>query len=223
MQLDNLNEAKKVGPNDTFQYHCFRCGECCHNVKESIMLTTWELFKLAKHLGLPMDEVVNRYLTPVFIGGVAFPLLMMETKPYGDACIFYKQGCSIQEAKPIACKLYPLNIEPGKHNGLSYFIVSQKPHHYTGEIHRVGNWMEQNLSPDDRRFMIRWFKEMPEIGRLMWKIPQAHNGAQPRKDILFPVLVRMYFAYDTRKDFWKQFDQNMAALKMELTRVISSL
>lgn len=208
--------VKKVGPDNTFQYHCFRCGECCHNVRESIMLTSWELYRLAKHLDRPIEVVIEYYTVPVFISKNTFPLFMLKTKPYGDVCVFYKNGCSIQDVKPIVCRLYPLNIEPGKYDGLDYCIVSQKPHHYTGETHSVGDWIVANLSPDDRRFMIEWFNKAIELGRAMRKIGVAPNGEEKMKRMLTTIIWLMYFCYETQEDFWPQYERNMAVLKKEM-------
>lgn len=205
--------AKKVEPNDTFQYHCFRCGKCCHNVKESIMLTSWELFNLAKHMNRPIEAVIEDYTIPVFLSKNSFPIFVLKTTLHGDACIFHKTGCSIQDVKPIVCRLYPLNIEPGNHDGLAYFIVSQMPHHYTGETHRVGDWMNANLTPDDRRFMIEWFKKVVELGRVMRKIGATPNGEKKLERLLMSITWLMYFCYETQEEFWPQYKRNMAELK----------
>jgi len=203
----------KVGPDDTFQYHCFRCGECCHNVRESIMLTSWDMFRLAKLLDRPIEEFINDYTVP---GLITFPIFTLKTKPYGDACIFYKNGCSVQEAKPLVCRLYPLNIEPGDHEGLSYCIVSQKPHHYTGQTRKVGDWMAENLTPDDRRFMVGWFNQVLEFGKLMKRIGQTAGGKEKLERLLTSMIWMMYVCYEIQEDFWPQYERNMACLKKGL-------
>lgn len=208
--------VREVNPDDTFQFQCHRCGECCHNVKESIMLTSWDLFRLAKHLNRPIEEVIVDYTVAVPIGGTLFPIFTLRTRPYGDTCIFYKNGCTVQDAKPQVCRLYPLNVHPGKHDGLDYFIVSQKPHHYTGETHKVGDWINANLTCDDRRFMIEWFNQALELGKLMQRIGTISNDMTIQERVLISFVWLMYTCYDTQEEFWPQYERNLAQLKKEM-------
>ena len=204
----------KVSPNDTFKYHCFRCGECCHNVKDAIMLTTLDLFHLARHLKRPIEDVILEYTEPVSISDNGYPVFILKTRQHGDACIFYKNGCSIhgRESKPLPCRLYPLNIEPSPHDGLSYIIVSKKPHHYTEETHLVADWMKENLLPDDRRFMVGWFQQAIDIGRLIRKIRKLSSDRKLPEQLMVKLVWLMYFSYDIEKDFWPQYETNMSLL-----------
>jgi Fe-S-cluster containining protein len=176
------------------------------------MLTTFDLFHLARFLKRPIEEVVNDYIVPVDIFGVGYPFFTLKTKPHGDVCVFYKGGCSVQEAKPLPCRLYPLNIEPGPHDGLSYCLVSQKQHHYTGEAHRVAGWMAENLAPDDRRFMVDWFVRALEHGRLIRKIKANAESRDEFEPLMASVLWLMYFCYKPQDGFWPQYERNMALL-----------
>ena len=205
---------KKVNPEDTFQFHCKRCGECCHNVKDAIMLTTLDLFQLARQLNRPVEDVVLEYTEPVTVSDNSFPLFVLKTKQHNDACFLYKNSCSVQGAgKPLPCRLYPLNIEPGPHDGLSYLIVSQKPHHYTGATHSVADWMKENLTPDDRRFMVGWFEQVLELGRLMRGITQKSADGKMPEQLMIKLVLLMYFSYDIEKNFWPQYEWNMGLLK----------
>ncbi len=177
------------------------------------MLTSYDLFHLARYLKLPIEEVVNSYLVPVDITGIGYPFFMLKTKPHGEACVFYKDGCTVQGAKPLPCRLYPLNIEPGTHEGLSYCIVSQRQHHYTGETHRVADWMAENLTPDDRRYMVGWFDMAVEQGRAIRRIKEKSQNEKEFEPFMVKLLWLMYFFYDPLDDFWPQYERNMALLE----------
>jgi Fe-S-cluster containining protein len=176
------------------------------------MLTTYDLFYLARYLNRGIDDVVNDHIALVDFCGVGYPFFMLKTKAHGNACVFYKDGCSVQNAKPLACRLYPLNIEPGPHDGLNYCLVSRKQHHYTGETHRVADWMAENLSQDDRRFMIGWFTQAVEHGRAIRRIKKKAENEEEFEDFMVRVLWLMYFNYEPQDDFWPQYERNMALL-----------
>jgi Fe-S-cluster containining protein len=176
------------------------------------VLTTYDLFHLARYLKRSIEDVVNDYIVSVDVYGIGYPFFMLKTKPHGNICVFYKDGCSVQNAKPLTCKLYPLNIEPGPHDGLNYCIVSKKQHHYTGETHRVADWMAENLTPDDRRFMIGWFKQALEHGRAIRQIKKIGESEEEFEQLMVSLLWLMYFCYVPQEDFWPQYERNMALL-----------
>jgi Fe-S-cluster containining protein len=176
------------------------------------MLTTYDLFHLARYLNRAIEEVMNDYIVLVYMCGVGYPFLTIKTKPHGDVCVFYKNGCSVQNAKPLACKLYPLNIEPGPHDGLNYCLVSRKTHHYTGETRRVADWMAENLTSDDRRFMIGWFSQAVEHGRAIRRIKKKAESEEEYKQFMLSVLWLMYFCFNPQHDFWPQYERNIALL-----------
>jgi len=210
MKVNDLGYPK-AEPNDIFQFNCSHCGDCCRNVKQAVPLNGLDLYRLMRYFKRPMEQIIEKYTEVVFIGDSNFPLMMLKTT-HDDTCIFYKSGCSVQEAKPLPCRLYPYNIKPGNHDGLSYCIVSQKPHHYTGKTHRVGNWMRENLTPDDRRYMIGWFSQALQIGLLAMEICQKPDGAAIYEQLLARIIWLLYFYYEAGEDFWPQHERNMALL-----------
>lgn len=205
----------QLAPDDTFRFHCFRCGECCHNLKGAVLLSSLDLFRIARHRNEETEAVVMSFAEVYTLEEkTGYPILMLKVKPHGDVCCFYKAGaCSIQEAKPLPCRLYPLNVGPDDKGGLDYFRVSQKRHHYTGAEHRAGDWMKENLSLDDRRFTLVWYELAGEFGRLMRQIIVSPGWMEKRDDICARVLWFMYLCYDIRSEFWPQFLRNVELLK----------
>lgn len=58
---------------------------------------------------------------------------MLKTSGPDDACLFLQNNrCTIQPAKPSACRVHPFAVEP-KENGLfSYLLSMEQPHHFKG-------------------------------------------------------------------------------------------
>jgi len=142
IEIERVN-FQPVNPEDEFEFCCSNCGECCRNIKEAVMLEILDLFRIARYMKLTTTEAMETYTVPAFLSR-DFPILLMKTKPHIDACVFLKNGrCSIQSIKPRTCRLYLLSAGPDDKNRGEFqsFLVSQKPHHYTGQRHRVKDWI----------------------------------------------------------------------------------
>ena len=59
-----------------------------------------------------------------YLGNILSALLGREihcTAKADNACIFLKDNrCSVQEAKPLACRLYPFMVDPNEFGGFRY-------------------------------------------------------------------------------------------------------
>ncbi len=42
--------VKLVMPDDKFSFHCSRCGECCRNVENAIMLESLDVFRISRYI-----------------------------------------------------------------------------------------------------------------------------------------------------------------------------
>jgi hypothetical protein len=79
-----------------FILKCEQCGTCCISSTQ-IELTKDDAARIAKYLGVPETEFSMRY------PGKPSKRAMKQSKP----CPFYKDGCTIYEVRPTACKDYP--------------------------------------------------------------------------------------------------------------------
>jgi len=220
-----LEAIKPVKPDDEFSYQCSLCGDCCRNVKEAVMLESLDVFRIARYfskIGNPMqaiEEILTEYTTPVPLTDLGYPIFLLNTTGPKDECVFLKSGkCSVQPAKPRTCRLYPLSVEPNdSEDSFNYVIVSQKQHHFTGPKIRVGDWMADNFSAEDREFTLMEYKLAGELGRLMRKLKE--KGVDDRR-MLFPIMLYKYFDFDLDAPFMPQYRENIETLKSALTGLI---
>ena len=101
-------ENMTIGLDDTFKFHCTRCGLCCVN-REDIMLSPMDIYKMAKELGLTPTKFFAQYCE-TYIGDTSrMPIIRLQ--PLGDEmrCPLLKNHkCSVHKVKPSVCALYPL-------------------------------------------------------------------------------------------------------------------
>jgi Fe-S-cluster containining protein len=199
-----------------FHYDCNGCGDCCRNIKNAVMVEGLDLYNLARFLGLEMSEVIAEYTDTTFLAW-GFPVFMLKTKPHQDTCVFLKSSrCSVHDAKPRTCRLYPLGIGPDDDRPGEWlnFIVSKKQHHFTETNRRVGDWVESNLTPEDMEFIISDYTHTGELAKLMGRIDKRRED-----EIIKLILYFKYMAYDMTEPFMPQYSRNMEHLKAKFERL----
>jgi len=215
---DILREIQYLQLSDTFNFECTRCGECCRNVEWSVLLEPYDLFRIAQYFkrgdrpGQRVEDVIMEYTDITTLPNADYPIFLMKTQGSLKSCVFLKDGrCSIHEAKPKACRLYPLGAWPNDAmNGFNYFIASQKQHHFSGPSIRVSDWMDANFSVDDRSVTLeeaQSIKELAPVIRLL-----KNSGVSP-KLVLQPLIIFKYVFFELDEPFLPQLSRNTEQLK----------
>lgn len=84
---------------------CEKCGECCR-VSDPIIVDIEDLVRISEFLGVTLDVVIANYTKTLKTGQ-----LSLRTNP----CPFLSNNeCSIYPARPMNCRLFPLQIEGNK-------------------------------------------------------------------------------------------------------------
>lgn len=205
-----------VNPNDKFKYHCSRCGECCRDVKNAIMVESLDLFRIAKSLNIKTSEAMEKYTHMTYLTE-HYPILVLNTKECQNTCIFLRDNkCSTQNSKPRACRIYPLGCGPTDDlTDFEYCIVSKKTHHFAGETFTVKDWFDRYLTAEDRDYIITDMKLAGEVSKLLQKIPEHRI-----KEAVYCILLYKYGLYETDRDFKTQFITNAALLIQDLKKLI---
>ncbi len=97
--------------DDTIQFQCHRGVACFNKCCESIdiTLTPYDIMRLKRRLDLTSREFVAIYTVPYQMDAHGMPGLKLITQPGSTACVFLKkEGCSVYEDRPTACRYYAL-------------------------------------------------------------------------------------------------------------------
>ncbi len=84
-------------------FACARCGACCAH--QAIQLNPWEVWRLARQLGLATGEFIARHTDNAG--------LFLRFGSDGRCGFLTPIGCAVHPARPLACRLYPLGLESG--------------------------------------------------------------------------------------------------------------
>lgn len=89
-------------------FACARCGRCCSGPDEGyVWVTEPEVKAIARHLGIPLDEMYVR-----FVRNVRGRYSLTERSPTNN-CVFLQaqpdgtRGCAIYPVRPPQCRSWP--------------------------------------------------------------------------------------------------------------------
>jgi Fe-S-cluster containining protein len=109
-----LRGKRRLGPDSTFCFDCqptLECfTRCCSDV--NIVLTPADVLALARRTGLRTREFLDRHtLTPI-TKELHLPVVMlrMGESPEKRCPFVSAQGCSVYQARPWACRMYPVGM-----------------------------------------------------------------------------------------------------------------
>lgn len=216
-----LPNARQVSPSEQVSFHCKHCGACCRHLRESVPLTTLDAYRLAKYLrgrGQPvtcLDEIFIRYAEPVPLDQSGYTVYMLKTTGPDNACIFLKDNsCTIQQAKPTACRLYPFTVEPGPGGSCKYLLSMEQSHHFKCGQVQAGRWMKKYFSPEDREFMRIDMGSAPVIAMLLRNIPAAEQ-----KRAIMQYLWYRFSDFDLGRPLVEQYRKNTVKLIANLKKM----
>lgn len=88
-----------------YQFTCKRCGVCCGEDPGFVYLSKKDLESLCQFVGLSEVDFTEKYCRWVDYYGGREALSLKEKARY--YCIFFDNGCTLYEARPVQCRTYP--------------------------------------------------------------------------------------------------------------------
>lgn len=172
----------------------FRCGPdracfntCCADV--NIVVTPLDVLGLARRLGMTTTAFRARHTVTLETRDLQLPVvaLRMREDREGRPCPFVgRQGCTVYEDRPWACRMYPLGLAvPPAHAGEEpeplYFLFEDGfcRGHEDGRPWTVGTWREDQGVPEREHLE----KEFRRVVTHPWFI--GGRRLDPRRQELF--------------------------------------
>lgn len=218
---DQKTIVVSVHAKDCVDYQCRRCGQCCRHIKDSLMVESLDAYRLANYLRgcdpniCTIDDVLTRYCEPMPLTQECFPIFMLKTTGPDDSCIFLKDGlCSIYEARPRTCRLYPFSVGPGERGrDFEYCLCFDRnqQYHFNGGKVSVKDWFYRNFPRVEKEYLKQEYAAITEIGKRMRSI-----SPELCKQMTFQVLFYRYYNFDLDQPFLEQYKQNTRLLLEKL-------
>jgi Fe-S-cluster containining protein len=87
------------------RFSCTRCSACCRYDPGYVFLSQKDAQTLAKTLKMYYINFIEVYCRWIPQGGGWEQLSLKEQSNYD--CIFWKDGCSVYEGRPLQCRTFP--------------------------------------------------------------------------------------------------------------------
>ncbi len=125
----------RLDKEETFSFSCHKgvvCfTECCRMLE--LALTPYDVLRLRKGTGLSSSEFLDTYVIMEHETGEPFPRFYLTMVDDGRAsCVFVaKEGCSIYQNRPAACRAYPLGRAAVRNDDgkvEEHFVIMKETH-----------------------------------------------------------------------------------------------
>lgn len=216
-----MKNAVYVTPSTKIRFKCTGCAECCRHVKESVPVNSQDAFYLTKHLrdiGLDIyciDQFLDQFAAPALLDECGYFVYFLKSVGENDSCIFLNGNrCSVQKAKPSACRLYPFMVDPSESGAYRYLYSKEREHHFRGSVVETRSWMKKYFPQETRAFLQVDYANAGPIASLLRRIPEDRKTGA-----LLHFHRLRYSEFDLDKPFLKQFQRNQEALLAILTRM----
>jgi uncharacterized protein len=198
-----LQDKRQLGAGATFCFDCHPGLECftacCADV--SIVLTPADVLALARRTGLGTHEFLDRHTLHPITKDLHLPVVMlrMGAAPEKRCPFVGERGCTVYEARPWACRMYPVGVAlPPARAGVApepaHFLFEDEFCHgrRTDRTWTVEGW-ERDQGLRDREALEAGFREL--VGH-----PWFIGGRQldPRRIELFHMAA---YDLDTFREF----------------------
>jgi Fe-S-cluster containining protein len=173
-------DARVLGESDPIRLSCgiSGCDSNCCTKSAPIILNPYEISLICREIGMSYEDLLDIVDTERAKG---FPLVMLPRDP---SCYFWTgRGCRIYNARPLACRLYPLGrvFEQGRSH-----IVLPELNVCAGLSSSSGTTVSDYLDDQDTAVLItmadRWIEFVTDIER--FPLPDA-----PVTSVAFHMLV----------------------------------
>lgn len=220
-----MSEMKFLRSKDQVPFQCRLCGKCCRNVENEVMIEPLDAYRLARFLHEKYNgqfrsvEDVYTWCAHLSTLNDVFPIYLLNTTGSEDVCVFLEKGrCTVYEARPRVCRLYPFGAQPGERGRAFAYYQCMDGHaaHFTGAPVKVEDWMYENFTKEDRAFLAEEGTFVPRLGKLLRQLTP-----RLKESLSYMVLYYRYLNYNMDKPFLEQYRVNMETLCTRLQEELS--
>lgn len=109
-------DTELIDIDDTFDFQCQQCGQCCMNRKD-IVMNPFDVYQIAKHEQMSPEDVIDKYMIVDLGANSKIPMVLLDCDQEPNHwCPFLKLDvtkgckffCTIHDCSPGACQNHPI-------------------------------------------------------------------------------------------------------------------
>lgn len=214
---DNF-DSMKIGVDETFNFHCTMCGNCCIN-REDILLSPKDIYNMSKELGITPDNFFKKYCESYIGSDSRIPIVRLRPHGADRRCPLLKKAkCRVHRSKPTVCAMFPIGrclMAKNPEEGIKDTDMNQVQYLFNNpgcgdksESHTVREWLESFGVPVPDEFFVKWQQVVLKMG-MIFRIIEGGMSRNIMEQVWGAALVGIYLHYDTDADFLSQFEANI--------------
>lgn len=217
VSLSEISDGKLYSENDMVKadcHGCEGCSDCCRGMGESIILDPYDADRMSKMLKRPFADFLEKEVALNVVDGIILPNLKM-TGPE-EKCAFLDENgwCSIHEARPGICRLFPLGryYENGEFH---YFLQVNECRANHSKV-KVSKWIDTPNQKQNRKFVTEWHYLLNETEELLQHI----SDEMLHKQIDMALLQIFYLTpYEESVDFYEEFEKRKEQFRFFIAKI----
>ena len=218
-QFDPDQSCRPAALSDRFNFGCAGCGDCCRGRKD-LILSGYDLWRICRRLSLPPAVVVQGYCRQSV--GVESLLPVLRIRPLaqqGHNCPFlYQSRCSIHEAAPLACALYPLMQQIDTQTGAITYYAQPTDCGVAATENTVGQFLHAGGVLQRQNIDREWARGCTRLsGRVCALAPTLHPAQL--KMVQQKAFQHLYLSLDWQRPYLPQLQAALAQLDHYLDKV----
>lgn len=200
--MRDITNLREVNKEDSFEFHCTCCGACCRH-RNDILLSAYDMIRLLKYLKMTLSEFTEKYCH-LYVGSDSkLPLVRIRPIGKNDICPFlYRGKCSVQQAKPTVCTLFPLARGFNPLTGEIQYYLQDVNCGTKNEMHRVEDWLREGFNEDAEECFALWSKMLLILGDFL-----RENQAACTDRVYNLIFAVLYDDYDYDRNYVEQFQE----------------
>lgn len=224
-------ENRRLELDDTLPFSCTHCGGCCVH-QEELLLNPLDLFRMAKELGITIEQWMEQY-GECYIGEDSrIPIVRIHPQGKTKRCPLLKNNkCSVHKVKPSVCGLYPLGRtiryamdDQGKPDMEKSEVIYFHIGCFCGSQTRqqtVREWLKKFHLLESESFFIQWSQVVAETSIFLRELEKVVTNKDIMNIAWSMVCAILFIQYDTGKEFRPQFDRNVQELRKHIAAIKS--
>lgn len=216
MSPKEIEHLQTLKLDDTFSFTCKACGKCCKN-REDIILTPFDVFRIAGYLGRTPEEIITRYCKVYEGQDSHFPIVWLAPLPPDNSCPFLRnKKCIVHTAKPVVCRVYPL-ARIFQASGCSKYYLNGSSCCHEPKLVTVREWLGDVATEESERAGRLWTDGLMCLLSAIHPEKLSCSEAE-RNEILLNVFRCLWLPYDINAAFTPQLERNLHFLRKYLQK-----
>ncbi len=206
VDINEISDGRFYDVNDMAKLGCMECegcSACCHGMGSSIIVDPYDFFRLSKKLNKSFEALLAESLELNVVDGIILPNLKLSGED--EACTFLNaEGrCSIHDARPGICRLFPLGRYYENHD-FKYFLQVDECHKRNRTKVKVLKWIDTPDYNKYREFVIDWHYFLNNMEE---KVAAATEEGAAKQYVMLILNTFYVKPYDLERDFYEQYHE----------------